>query len=121
MTATVVVVGNRMLGIAALAVAVIAVSPVAERVGAARYGIAVAAALTAGRFLLRRVELAPGEVRWRLAWRLHRTSAAALVDVEVDHRFLRFRAPGHRPVRFEVPAELRPEVRAWAESAGGTG
>ena len=109
-----------MLGIMALAAAVIAVTPVAAGFGPARYAVAALALAVAGRFLLRRVELGAGEVRWRTLWRSHRTPSGSLVDVELDHRFLRFRPPGHRPVRVEVPAELRPEVRRWADSFRGT-
>ena len=123
MTQPIVVVGNRMLGIMALAAAVIAITPVAARFGAGRYGVAALAVLAALRFLLRRVELAEGEVRWRTTWRFHRSPSAALVDVELDHRFLTIRAPGSRRMRVEVPAESRPEVRRWADAArhaGGT-
>ena len=121
MTQPVVVVGNRMLGIIALAAGVIAVTPVAARFGPSRYAVAAVAVLVALRFLLRRVELAEGEVRWRTTWRFHRSPSAALVDVELDHRFLTFRACGHRRIRVEVPAESRPEVRRWADAARHAG
>jgi hypothetical protein len=114
----VVLVGNRMLGIMALTAAAVAVLPAASALGPVQPLMAAGAAAAGVLLLVRRVELHPDEVRWRTVSRLRRCPRRELSAVELDHRFLRFRAPGRRSVRIEVPAELRPEVRRWAD--GGT-
>lgn len=73
--------------------------------------LAVAAALT----LHRRVELRPDSVTIRHRFRPAITLATSEVEASTGHRYLRLDA-GSRRLRIEVPVEIRPEVRAWADS-----
>jgi hypothetical protein len=116
----VVLVGNRMLGIMALAAAAVALLPAAERFGGARLVVAALAAAVGVGLLVRRVELHPGEVRWRTLARRRSCARAELTGVSRDHRFLRFRPPSRPSVRIEVPAELRPEVRTWVDGSSSS-
>lgn len=115
-TPPVVLVGNRILGIVALTVAGVALLPAAAPLGPGRVVLAVAAAAAGVAIVLRRVELHPDAVRWRTLARTRSCPRSHLTEVGLDHRFLRFRPSGRPTVRIEVPAELRPEVRDWAEA-----
>ncbi len=77
--------------------------------------VAVALAAWALAIVVRRVDLGPDSVRHRRlvlgTAQSTRTDAAA----QCGHRYLELRIPGARPGRIEVPVEIRPQVRAWAE------
>ncbi len=77
--------------------------------------VAVVLAAWALAIAVRRVELGSDSVRHRRLLlgtaQASRNEAAALCG----HRYLELRLPGARAGRIEVPVEIRPQVRAWAE------
>jgi hypothetical protein len=75
--------------------------------------LAVAAALT----LHRRVELHGDSVLVRHRFRPTAVLPRSDVQASAGHRYLRLDSQSHR-IRIEVPVEIRPEVRDWADGLG---
>lgn len=109
-----VIVGSRLQALIFAVAAVAIPLGLWEQLGGATLIAAVPLALAAALTLHRRVELHNDAVLIRRRFRPAETFPRSAVEASAGHRYLRLDS-GSRRLRIEVPVEIRPEVREWAD------
>lgn len=112
--APLIIVGSRLQALIFAVAAVAVPLGLWDRLGPATLIAALPLAVAAALTLHRRVELHADTVLVRHRFRTTATLARAEVEASAGHRYLRLDSRTHH-IRIEVPVEIRPEVRQWAE------
>ena len=87
-----------------------------EQIGAWSLAAAIPFGVAAALTMHRRVELHADHAVVRHQFRRAATWSRSDLRASTGHRYLRIDAPDRR-MRIEVPVEIRPEVRSWAEAS----
>ena len=85
-----------------------------ERIGPLTLIAAIPLLLATALTLHRKVELHPDRAEVRHQLKPNRVVDRSTIDATAGHRYLRLQSEP-TTIRIEVPVEIRPEVREWAE------
>lgn len=113
------IVGSRLQALALLGIAAVLVLARSDELLPWVLPVALACVAWAATIIVRVAELGPQGVLIR---RINGTNKAVVGEYSAyaDHRYLKLRFSNGKRARIEVPVEIRPQVRDWAEATSNT-